>query len=192
MSMRGLKNAFNVFLLVILLFGFAGTSYAKSYRSIQRKWTNHKEWFSAIDMSVAMLWHATYFSPEYRRAYEQEYIQRHYLDPVASARFIAEQEKDQAGTDEFFIGLYTRKSYKEFSLGKESFWQIVLVTDNGEEVQPIRIDLVPLTPWESILYPYLTRWSYGYRVVFPKANTGKKFTLILRSVLGATDLEWDY
>ena len=190
MSIPGFKNLSKTFLLLVFLLGIVPHVHAKSYNSMVRRWTQHKQWYNAETLQVDMMWHATYFSPEFRRAFEEKHIQIKYLDPVAAARFIADQEKQQTEGDEFFIGLYTNKLYKEFSLGKESFWEALLLTEDGETLKPIRIDMIPLTPYERILFPYLNRWAKGYRVVFPKAPTGKKFELIMRSVLGETHLKW--
>ena len=190
MSMPGFKNSSKYFLVLVFLLGFSASVHAKSYNSVLRKWTKHKQWFNTETLQVDMLWHATYFSPEFRRAYEEKHIKIKYLDPVAAARFIADQEKQQTEGDEFFIGLYTSKPYKEFSTGPESFWEAVLVTQDGQEFKAARVDMVPITPYEKILFPYLNRWSKGYRVVFPKVPSAKKFELIMRSVLGETHLKW--
>lgn len=189
MSTRGLKITFRgaAFLLALVL---SLPVWASGYSSVRREWTRSKQWFEPRNMNAEMIWHATYFSPEFRKAYEQEIIQRKYMGPVEAARFVAEQEKKQATTNTFFVGLYTRKEYKEFSMGAESFWQAVLVAENGQEAVPISIEMVPISPLEKILFPYLSRWSAAYRVVFPRIDTGRKFGLILRSVLGETHLQW--
>lgn len=189
-SIAGSTNWLKVLVLSGLVLLLSTSVEARSYRSVLKEWTRHKEWYNLNDMKVELLWHATHYSQAFRRAQAEEVAKRKYLDAVAGARYLADQEKRQEEGDEFFVGLYTRKPYKEFSLGKESFWETVLVNENGEEFKPVRIDFVEVTPLEKILFPYLGRWSSGYRVVFPKANLGKSFELVLRSVLGETHLQW--
>ena len=193
-STAGFKNILKTVSVFILILGISGALYSKgdrSYRSHVREWTRHKQWYSPKTMQADMLWHATYFSPDFRRAQERETIKRKYLDPVEASQYIAEQERRQTALDEFFIGLYTIKPYREFSLGEESFWQARLYTENGQELEPIGVELVEIKPFEKILYPYLGRWDKAYRVTFPKVELGKTFTLVLRSVIGETDLKWD-
>lgn len=192
MSMTGSKNILKLVVISLMVLGVVTPTYAKdSYRSFVKKWTEHKQWYSAKTMQAEMLWHATYYSSEFRRALEQEYIKRKYLNPIEAAQYVAEQEKKQAEGDEFFIGLYTVKPYRAFSMGKESFWQIRLFSESGEEIEPLRIDIVEITPLEKILFPYLKRWEQAYRVVFPKLPLGNSFELVLRSVIGETRLKWD-
>lgn len=142
-------------------------------------------------MQTKVIWHATYFSPEFRRAFVAEHAEKKHLSAVGAARYLAEQEKKQSEGEEFFIGMVTRKPYRNFSLGQESFWEAVLTLENGEELRPKRIDFVEITPYEQVLFPYLNRWSKAYRVVFPKTDLGEKFQLTLRSVIGQTHLKWD-
>ncbi len=191
--MSGLKNILSLLLVLGFLSGFALAEDQPSlpqYRSVLKEWTRHKQWYSPVTMQAEMLWHATYFSPEFRHAQEQETIKRKYLDPVEASVYIAQQEKKQSAYEEFFVGLYTIKAYREFSLGKSSFWETVLVKEDGEEIFPVGIEPIEIRPFEKILYPYLGRWDKGYRVLFPKSNLNK-FSLVLRSVVGETKLKWD-
>ena len=174
-----------------IFFSLSGELQAKGYRSILKHWTRSKQLFSTTTMQTKVIWHATYYSSEFRRAFVAEHAERKHLDAIAAARFLAEQETKQLEGEEFFVGMYTRKPYKNFSLGQESFWEAVLTTDSGEEIKPVRIDFVEITPYEQVMFPYINRWTQGYRVVFPKTDLGKSFKLTLRSIIGQTHLKWD-
>lgn len=163
---------------------------AKSYRGALHKATRTNNWYSLDSMSANMVWHATYFSPDFRRAYTEQHAKKKYLNAIEAARFTAEQEKQQAEGTEFFMGIYTKKPYRQFDLGKGSFWELLLVTDKGELIQPTRIEEVPVSPYEQIMFPYLDRWSTAYRVVFPKIEPNGSFKLTLRSVIGKASLKW--
>ena len=185
MSLKKLK----IGLLVLLLLSF-GLPIEAGYRSTLNHSTKSKQWFSTENFHANIIWHATYYSPKFRRAHEKRDIQKKYLDPIEAARYIAEQEKQQATYDEFFIDLYARKPYEQLTLGKDSFWELVLQTKSGELIKPLSIEFVEITPYEEVMFPYLTRWSKGYRVLFPKTDLGRSFKLILRSVIGKSELKW--
>lgn len=161
------------------------------YRSVLNKWTQSKQWYSTQTFQANIIWHATYFSPELRRAQTQRHIEKKYLNPMEAARYVAEQEKRQAASHEFFLGIYARKPYRQITSGNDSFWEVVLTTEQGEIAKPTSLEIVDIEPYEKVMYPYLNRWSKGYRVVFPKAALGSNFKLTLRSVLGESTVKWD-
>lgn len=176
---------------VLLSFCFAvTTAEARSYHGEVRHWTRSRQMFSNTDMTLQARIHATYFSPELRQKYIQKHIQKKYLEPVEAARYTAEQQQMQDRYHEFFVGLYTPKPYIPFEMGKGSFWEMVLVTADGEMVRPVGIEQIDKTPYEHNMFPYLDRWNKAYRVLYPKAELGESFSLTLRSVVGATDLKW--
>ena len=175
----------------VAFFSFVGAAQAKSYRSTLREWSHSKQLFSTTTMQTKVIWHATYYSPEFRRAFVEEHVKKKHLDAIEAARFLQKEEEKQDEGDEFFIGMYTRKPYKNFSLGQESFWEAVLTTKDGEGLKPVRIDFVEITPYEQVMFPYVNRWTQGYRVVFPKTDLGDSFKLTLRSVIGQTHLKWN-
>lgn len=176
-------------LIVLLILGLSSPAWA-GYRSTLNKWTKSKQWYSAQNFHANVIWHATYFSPEFRRAKARRYIQKKYLGPKEAAQYIAAQEKKQAAVHEFFVGVYTRKPYRHITSGSDSFWEMVLTTASGEVVEPVSVEIVAIEPYQEVMYPYLNRWSKGYRVTFPKVSLGDSFKLTLRSVIGESTLKW--
>lgn len=164
--------------------------HAKSYRGHLRKATKHKQLYSIGDAKVKILWHGTYFSPDFRKAYVMEFSKRKFLDRWQVDLLIEEHKRRSLNGHEFFVEMYTPKDYKQFSMGKESFWQAVVTTQSGEILKPISINTIDVTPFEKEMFPYLDRWSHAYLVVFPKEELGKKFTLTLRSAIGQTHLKF--
>lgn len=177
--------------LALLCLVSFGQPLQAGYRSVLNQWTKSKQWFSTETFSANVIWHATYFSPEFRRAFTKRHIQKKYLGAVEAAQYVAEQEKRQAESYEFFLGIYTRKPYRHISSSKDSFWNVVLTTENGEVVKPLSLEMIDIEPYEKVMYPYLNRWSQGYRVVFPKVALGSSFRLTLQSVLGQSTIKWD-
>lgn len=142
-------------------------------------------------MKVAILCDATFFSDSFRKAHIKEHIKRKLLDGEDRERFIDKQKEQEAQGHEFFVAMYTPKDYKHFSLDEATFWKARLHTESGEVLAPISIEFVEVTPYTQVMFPYVTRWSYAYRVVFPKEELGKKFTLTMHSPVGETHLHWD-
>lgn len=188
-----LKNGLHRFIKpvsVLLILLSVLSAHARGYRGEVRHWTKSKQLFSNTDMTLQALIHATYFSPELRQKFVQKHIQKKYLNPEDGAQFSAKQQERQDNYHEFFVGLYAPKPYQLFTMGKESFWELVLTTDSGEVLKPTSIELVDKTPYEHNMFPYLDRWEKPYRILYSKRELGKHFSLTLRSVVGETKLHW--
>lgn len=188
MSGAGMRNICK--LAVLFLLFCASPAAAKSYRSVLNTWTKHREYFSATTLRPKIIWNATFFSPEYRRAHNTKHLKIKYLKGAEAAAYVAREEGRQAAGYEFFIALYAPKPYRHFTAEKDSFWEAVLTTADGRMLKPVTVEMRVITPLEEVMYPYVNRWMQGYRVVFPKEDLGKEFTLTLRSVIGQTHLEW--
>lgn len=175
---------------VFLLFSVPGVGFAKSYRATLHQWTRSKQYFDTTNMKPKVVWHATYFSPQFREAFIKRVEKLKYLEGEAAVRFVEKEQLRQDAGHDFIIAMYAPKEYRRFSLGKDSFWELLLTTEGGEVLRPISIEQTDITPYEKKLYSYIDPWSKLYRVVFPKKALGKNFTLTLRSVVGETHLRW--
>lgn len=162
-----------------------------SYRGTLRHHTETGRIYKLNTLDSVLLWNATYYSAAFRRAFEKKHARIKYLDPLETALFVAQEEAKQEKNHEFFVGLFTQNEFREFSTDRNSFWQVVLTAENGMEMAPDSVAMVPVGPYERKMFPYLNRWSQAYRVTFPKAELGKHFTLTLRSIEGSSTLKWD-
>ncbi|MBI4125971.1 MAG: hypothetical protein HY465_00605 [Deltaproteobacteria bacterium] len=179
----------SVIILTVLL-AFVPASEAASYRGELRKVTERGRIYTAENFDAKLIWRASLFTDTYRHAHEQRHIEVNHLGPIEAARWVAEAEKRQAETWEFFVALYAHDEAKEFSLQPDSFWKVILTTSQGEELRPTSIEMIPVSPYISVMYPYVDRWSRTYRVVFPKTDLGGRTKLTLQSVLGTSTLSW--
>lgn len=177
-----------VFFTVFL--GLLPQGQAVSYRHELAKASERGRIYTAKNFDAQLIWRATLFTDSYRRAHEQRHIEVNHLGPIEAARWIAEEEKRQAEGWEFFVALYAHDEAKEFSLQPDSFWKVVLTTSQGEELRPTSIEMIPVSPYVSVMYPYVDRWSHTYRVVFQKTDLGGRTKLTLQSVLGSSTLSW--
>lgn len=163
---------------------------AASYRRELAKATERGRIYTAKNFDAQLIWRATLFTDSYRRAHEQQHVKVNHLGPVEAARWIAGEEKRQADHWEFFVALYAHEEAKEFSLQPESFWKVVITTNQGEEVKPTSIEMIPVSPYVNVMYPHVDRWSHTYRVLFPKTDLSGRAKLTLQSVLGSSTLSW--
>ncbi len=161
------------------------------YRSQLRKATEKGSVYNATDWNAELIWHATFFSEDFRKAFEKRHEKLRYLSRPEVDRFVAEQEIRQASGWEFFITAYTRKPYSNINNYDDSFWKFYLITESGERVSPTSVDKVQITPYEKKMFPHLDRWSKGYLIVFPKVDLGDSFELSVESVVGRSTLEFD-
>lgn len=160
------------------------------YRAELRHATSKSGMYDLKTGNAKILWSATIFTDDYRRAFAEKHAEIKYLGPVETARWIGEQENEQAREWQVMISMYTPKDYKRFSLEKDSFWEAFLTTEFGESVWPVSIEKVKITPYWQVMYPFMQRWTKLYRITFPKAALGTKATITMRSVVGDDQLTW--
>ena len=190
-STVGLKNI-SVISFLLILFLTSLSVHATTYRGTLRKVTHLRELYNATTMQAKVVWHATYFSPKFQQAFLKKHIHRKYLNPEEAAEFTAHEERRWAASEEFFVSLYAPKAYANFTKGSDSFWEIILVTQDGKEHKATFVEYLESTPYEKVMFPYLDLWSKAYRVLFPKVNLHDDFKLVLRSVVGKSEMKWSY
>lgn len=164
-------------------------AFALGYRWELRRATKRGQLYSAETMEAKLLWRATLFTERFRNASVKKTIAIKYLEGTDAERYRSEQQYEQEGGWQFFIGFYTKQEYKQFSMGPDTFWKIEMITDD-KVVEPLSIELVPIGPYEQIMFPYLNRWSKAYRVVFPKIPFGEFVKLRFYSMIGESTLTW--
>ncbi len=183
------KRSVIVLVMVSILLA-SSVALARTYRGDLRHATKKGSLYNAENFEAKVLWNATFFNGDFRRAYIKKTAKISHFDALAAARYTAEQEYRQSKGWDFFVSIYTKKAYKKFSNEQDSFWKIMMTTGSGEVVKPISIELLPLGPYEKIMYPYLNRWTKGYRVTFPKVDLGDDVSLMLYSIVGDSTLKW--
>lgn len=161
-----------------------------SYHALRRTWTKGARIYNLDTMDAVLIWKATFLSPEFQEAFRDRHGLIKHLSESEALRFRMEQEEKTQCCYEFFVSLYTKKDYKNFSLGADSFWQVALIGEDGKEIVARSVEVLPNDPYWRKMFPTLNRWSKPYRVLFPKENLGNSWTLHLRSVAGSSELRW--
>lgn len=176
--------------VVTVLALLSATQVLASYGSNLRHATKSGRIFNLETWDARLIWHSTFFGDDFRREFEERHIRINHLDDAGTQEFLEESRYRHLRGWDFFIGFYTKKDYKKFSSEPDSFWKIQLTTGLGETVHPDAIEMIPITPYERAMYPYLNRWSKAYRVTFPKVALGEEFSITINSVVGESTLEW--
>lgn len=177
---------------VMALLALWGSSAVASlrYDRAVRMATHNGRLYNFETWDAKIIWHATFFTDRFRRAFERRHIEVNHLDPEEANPFVAEQEHRQSQGWDVIVSSYTKKDYRTFSLSHDSFWKAKLTTSSGETVAPREIESIPVTPYAKAMYPHLTRWSKLYRVTFPKVDLGREFSMTIQSVVGGSTLSW--
>lgn len=160
------------------------------YGQSLRQATRNGRIFNLETWDANLIWHATFFSDSFRPKFAEKHVAIHRMNALEAADAAAELGRRQAAGWDFFISFYTKKDYKSFSIEPSSFWKIRLITQSGEVLRPDSIDMIPITPYERVMYPHINRWSKAYRVTFPKVDLGDEFELTLHSVVGESTVTW--
>ncbi|MBT3181419.1 MAG: hypothetical protein HN337_02805 [Deltaproteobacteria bacterium] len=178
-------------LLAMIVFLLTAATADAGYAMKLRKYTEHGRIYSVKNFDAKLVWHVTFFSDDFRKAFEEKHVKLHHMeDQMEISQYLAEQEHEQRAGWDFFVGFYTKQEYKQFSSESDSFWKIHLTTGSGEVIKPIAMEMIPIGPYEKKMFPYLNRWSKAYRITFPKVDLGDKVTLTARSVAGKSVLKW--
>lgn len=161
-----------------------------AYRAELRLASHNGRLFNFETWDAEIIWHATFFSDNFRRAFKERHISINHLDDAEADSFLADEARRQARGWDFFIVMYAKKEYKPFTIETDSFWKMRLTTSSGEIVKPESVDAIPNSPYVKAMYSHLNRWSKCYRVTFPKVDLGDSFELTMESVVGASTLKW--
>lgn len=177
-------------MMLLLMVAACATAWAGYGREL-RKATEKGSFYHATNWQAELIWHATFFSDAFRQAFKKKHESLRYLSRPEVDQYVAEQDTRQREGWEFFLSVYTRKPYQHFTNYNDSFWKIYLITESGERVEPVSVDMIPITPYEKKMFRYIDRWSKAYLVVFPKVALGNEFELEMTSVVGSSTLKWD-
>jgi hypothetical protein len=175
-----------VFAVVTLVPSFAFGSYVKEFKVSTRR----GRLYDMNDGNAKIIFDATLFTDKFRQAFAKKDVEIRHLEPFEADRSIAEQMELQRASWEVFVAMYTRKDYKEYSLGPNTFWKSYITTEDGEKIYPVKIEKVTIKPYWKVMFPNINRWAHAYRVTFPKVSLGKRVSFTLQSVVGERSITW--
>jgi hypothetical protein len=141
---------------------------------------------------------ATFKSPEWRAAHVAREAETRGLTADGLAQLVAQEQADAAGPYEIEM-LVTTWDRRENDLqrGKKSVWRVVMVDDQGKEIEPIEItrDKRP-TFIVRAEYPLLGDFAEPYIARFPRTEplmgpAVRQLRLRMSSEQGGVELHWD-
>lgn len=169
----------------------SGGEASRSYKSILKKWTRHDRVFVWDNLEARMIWHATYFSHEFREARRSRLAGLYESGETEGTLRFQEDRDESEQFDVFFLGIYAGSSQWP-EVGKDDGrWRMVLEVEGRQPVEAVRLERVKVSQLERTLYPYLDKWSEGYLVRFPKViSSGDLFRLRMTGIPARSELVW--
>jgi hypothetical protein len=171
---------------------------SKRYARTTEAFTRTKEVHDGLDTRFILS--STWLSPEWVRAFSEEYANIYYLDAGRKEQMIDRWRGESERYERFFVALFTPDD-RTNDLDKEgTLWTLHLVRADEMDFEPVYVRKTPLRPEEvSRFFPYSGTWYRAYEVAFPK-DAGEKveakagaprFKMVLSGVQGRAVLFWD-
>jgi hypothetical protein len=201
-----MKRWIFLFISACCLIGAAGCGHLENYLEIAREkgmsgeylavlneWTQSRVIYSQFETQAHI--GSTYQSPEFNRAYLDEYSRIYQLQGKERNK----QEDIRKGltaefTEFLFYASIPEKSFNDFDR-RGSIWTIFLVNGKGERIDPWEVRRIdPITPIITKFYPYVNPY-YGmvYRLRFRPVGKSEadSLKLVFTSVLGKAELKFE-
>jgi hypothetical protein len=165
-------------------------SFFDPYQKVVARYTREALSYSLNQVDTDYRWFATYHSPEFLVAVDKE-LHKFYPNGLAPYAEQLRANMESPGQTDIFVAVYAKSGQLKKLLGKENLWQVQLV-GGGKWLKPVLVEEVELNPMHYKLYPYLTKWYKGFRIVFPFRPTGvsEKFQLQISGPLGSHEVEF--
>ena len=165
------------------------------YLTILTKWTRSQIIYSQFETQAHIS--ATYRSPEFNRAYLDEYSRIYHLREGEGKRRDDIQKGIDSDFAEFIFYAYIpEKASNDFDK-RGSIWTVFLVNEKGDRLDPVELRRIdPITPVLTEFFPYIHPY-YGitYRLRFPSLNHSggdfRKLKLVFASVIGEVELNFE-
>ena len=179
----------------------AKSSYhTEHYEDVCDKWSREARVHHGFEAEYIVV--GTYKSKAFRRAYVDEYAEAYKLNPEEKGQLLKDQFREADVHHEFQLALFVPEKKWEEIDKPESMWKLYLSNDSGDRVEPSEIQRVKQRDADTYhFFSYVTPWKTVYVVRFPYTVVGtnsplvdektKSLTLVITSVLGTAQMEWD-
>ncbi len=190
-----------------LLTAGCGTRVRTLYEKVlgSRRYANTTEAFTRTrevhdGLEVRFILASTWLSPEWIRAFSEEYANIYYLDAKRKERTVGRWRGESETYERFFVALFT-PDVRTNDLDEEgTLWTLHLVRADEVDYEPVYVRKTELRPEEvAHFFPYSETWYRAYEVAFPKeareevetASGAPRFKLVLSGVQGRAVLVWN-
>ena len=180
-----------------------GTLYEKvmgspTYSRTTEKFTRTKEVHDGLETRFILS--ATWLSPEWIRAFSEEFAGIYYLDAARKEKVITQWKGESEGHVRFFVALFVPDERGNDLEKPDTLWSLRLVRSDEKDFPPDYVRKSGLKPEEiSRFFPYSGTWYRAYEVAFPKEAMGgdpakpgaPRLKLVLSGVQGRAVLAWE-
>jgi len=169
-----------------------------AYARTTEAYTRTKEVHDGLDTRFILS--STRLSPEWIRAFSEEYSNIYYLDTARKEQMISRWKEESEKYVRFFVALFTPDEQGNDLEKPATLWSLRLVRADEKDYEPVYVRKSGLRPEEiSRFFPYSGTWYRAYEVAFPKeAEEGPpdkfgqpRFKLVLSGVQGRAVLAWE-
>lgn len=167
-----------------------------SYRAVHEQWTRHgtKRTFESMVFEV----YATFKAPAWRAAHANHMAGRQNMSNAARAAYLA-QTRQASETEPYEVHLLVTthdRRENDLSRGKRSVWRVVLVDQQGNEIEPLSISrdrrpreviAAEFPDYGDFAEPYVARFPRDAALLGPGIE---RFSLKMGSTRGGVELVW--
>jgi hypothetical protein len=167
------------------------------YAKVTQAYTRTREVHDGLETRFILA--STRLSPEWVRAFSQEYANIYYLDTERTDRVISRWREESEAHERFFVALFTPDERVNDLDREGTLWSLHLVRADEKSFRPVYVRRTSLRPEEvSHFFPYSGTWFRSYEAAFP-AEAGEavpskpgtpQFKLVLSGVQGRAVLVW--
>jgi len=201
-----MKRWIRLLILSFCLAGIAACGHLENYLEITRErgmsreytatldeWTRSHVIYSQFETQAHIS--ATYQSPEFNRAYQEEHSRIYHLKGEDRKKQEDTLKGATADITEFvFYAAIPEKASNDFDR-RGSIWTIFLLNGKGERIDPWEVRRIePVTPLITKFFPYVNPY-YGiaYRLRFHPVTKAEadSLRLVITSVLGKAELKFE-
>jgi hypothetical protein len=171
---------------------------SKRYASTTEEFTRTREVRDGLE--TRFIFSSTWLSPEWIRAFSEEYANIYYLDSGRKEQMIDRWSGESDRYERFFVALFTPDDRTNDLDQEGTLWSLHLVRADEKDFEPVYVRRTSLRPEEvSRFFPYSGTWYRSYEVAFPKeageklgtAPASPRFKLVLSGVQGRAVLVWN-
>jgi hypothetical protein len=167
---------------------------SEGYLQALEKWTRSRILYSQFETKAHI--GATLHSPEFNRAYLEEYARIYQLTGDERKKREALQTAALSEFMEFTVYAYVPNRAENDFDRRGSIWSIFLMNDQREKIMPVEVRRIePVTPVDTEFFPYINPHyglAYGLRFSQPQhSGLGNgPLKLVFASVIGKIELEY--
>lgn len=171
---------------------------SKRYERTTESFTRTREVRDGLDTRFILS--STWLSPEWVRAFSEEYANIYYLDEERRDQVIGTLREEAEQYERFFVALFIPDDRANDLEKEATLWTLHLVRGDEVDFKPVYVRRTNLRSAEVLrFFPYAGSWYRSYDVAFPKeagekvdtAPGSPRFKLVLSGVQGRAVLVWN-